>query len=315
MAEVVAQPVAVRGSYGVSYVEWAPVFAGAVLAAALSFVLLTFGSGIGLSLLSPYPSHSYGSAAASIAALWGLIVPIGSLLIGGYIAGRMRAPREGADEAETEFRDGLHGALVWGVAILFGAVLTFFAASATAQAGLAVGAAGAAEKGAVYAPALDTLFSPVTVADATPAPAPPTSAAKPTVGAPTSPSAVRSADEHDAAARVIASAVAAGHLGASERSYLANLVSQRTGMSSADAEKRVDQAFAEARHAADRARRAAIVTSLVTATALLIGLAGAWYGAQRGGHHRDRNIPARFTWGWRTWDWRSRRAGVDRAPM
>ena len=43
----------------------------------------------------------------------GIMVPIGSLLIGGYIAGRMRAPREGADEAETEFRDGLHGGLVW----------------------------------------------------------------------------------------------------------------------------------------------------------------------------------------------------------
>ena len=165
MAEVVAEPVGVPGSYG-SYIEWAPVFAGAVLAAALSFVLLTFGTGIGLSLLSPFPPHSYGRAAASIAALWGLIVPIGSLLIGGYIAGRMRAPREGADEAETEFRDGLHGALVWGVAILFGAVLTFFAASATAQTGLAVGAAGAAQKGALYAPALDTLLSPVTVADA-----------------------------------------------------------------------------------------------------------------------------------------------------
>jgi hypothetical protein len=313
MAEVVAQPVAVRGSYGVGYIEWGPIFAGAVLAAALSFVLLTFGTGIGISLLSPDPSHSYGRAAASIAALWGLSVPIGSLLVGGYIAGRMRAPREGADEAETEFRDGLHGALVWGVAVLFGAVLTFFAASAAAHTGLAVDPAGAAEKGAVYAPAVDTLFSPVTVADATPAPAPPTSAAKLGVGAPTSPSAVRSADE--AAERVIASGVAAGHLGASERSYLANLVSQRTGMSAAEAEKRVDQAFAEARHAADRARRAAVVTSLVTATALLIGLAGAWYGAQRGGHHRDRNIPARFTWGWRNWDWKSRRTDVNRAPL
>ncbi len=272
--------------------------AGAVLAAALSFVLLTFGTGIGLSLLSPYSSHSYGRAAASIAALWGLIVPIGSLLAGGYIAGRMRAPREGADEAEAEFRDGLHGALVWGVAVLFGALLTFFAASATAQTGLSIGAAGAADKGAIYAPALDTLLSPVTVADATPAP--PTPIAKPPASTPALSSVPRSTDEHDAAAHVIASAVAAGHLSASERSYLANLVAQRTGMSAADAEKRVDQAFAEARHAADRVRRAAVVTALVTATALLIGLAGAWYGAQRGGHHRDRNIPARFTWGWST---------------
>src|SRR5580765_325379 len=98
MAEVVAPPGAVRRSFASSYVEWGPVFAGAILAGALSFVLLTFGTAIGLSLLSPYPGHSYGRAAASGAAVWGLVVPIGSLLIGGYIAGRMRAPREGADE-------------------------------------------------------------------------------------------------------------------------------------------------------------------------------------------------------------------------
>jgi hypothetical protein len=144
MAEVVAPPGAVRTSFASSYVEWGPVFAGAILAGALSFVLLTFGTAIGLSLLSPYPGHSYGRAAASVAALWGLVVPIGSLLIGGYIAGRMRAPREGADEAETEFRDGLHGALVWGVSVLFGGLLTLFAASATAQTGIA-----SADKGAI----------------------------------------------------------------------------------------------------------------------------------------------------------------------
>ena len=54
---------------------------------------------------------------------------------------------------------------------------------------------------------------------------------------------------------LIASSVAAGHLGAADRSYLTALVSQRTGLSSADAEKRVDQSFAQARDAADEARR------------------------------------------------------------
>jgi hypothetical protein len=47
----------------------------------------------------------------------------------------------------------------------------------------------------------------------------------------------------------------------------------------------------------------------------MIGLAAAWYAAQRGGHHRDGNIPARFTWGWRNWDWRSRRTDVSRRPV
>lgn len=38
-----------------SFIEWGPVFAGAVLAAALSFVLLTFGTAIGLSATLPWP--------------------------------------------------------------------------------------------------------------------------------------------------------------------------------------------------------------------------------------------------------------------
>jgi hypothetical protein len=92
MPEVIAPSGPIRTSFATSYIEWAPVIAGAVVAAALSFVLLTFGTAIGLSLVSSYPAHSYGRAAASMAALWGLVVPIGSLLVGGYISGRMRAP-------------------------------------------------------------------------------------------------------------------------------------------------------------------------------------------------------------------------------
>jgi hypothetical protein len=114
---------------------------------------------------------------------------------------------------------------------------------------------------------------------------------------------------------VIAAAVASGHLSPTQKSYLAGLVSQRTGMNPADAEKRVEQTFAEARQAADKARRATVVAALVTATGLMIGLAAAWYAAQRGGHHRDQNIPARFTWGWRNWDWRSRRTDINRRPV
>ena len=77
---------------GTSYVEWGPIFARAVAAAALSFVLLTAGAAIGLSLVSPYPSQSYGKWAATLATGWVLVVTIGSFLVGGYIAGRMRLP-------------------------------------------------------------------------------------------------------------------------------------------------------------------------------------------------------------------------------
>ena len=46
------------GRAGSSYVEWSAVFAGAVVASAISFVLLTAGAAIGLSLVSPYEFRS-----------------------------------------------------------------------------------------------------------------------------------------------------------------------------------------------------------------------------------------------------------------
>ena len=77
---------------GASFVEWGPVFAGAVLAAALSFVLLTFGTAIGLSAASPWPNSGLSAGViASLAVFWAIAQQIGSLMAGGYVAGRTRA--------------------------------------------------------------------------------------------------------------------------------------------------------------------------------------------------------------------------------
>ena len=46
----------VPASSSTSFVEWGAVLAGAVLAVAISFVLLTFGAAIGLSATSPWPN-------------------------------------------------------------------------------------------------------------------------------------------------------------------------------------------------------------------------------------------------------------------
>lgn len=296
MVDVVGQPSRIGGSY----VEWGAVIAGAVLAAGVSFVLLTFGAAIGLSLISPYASQSYGRSATSVAALWGLIVPIFSLLIGGYVTGRLRASWDAADEAEVEFRDGIHGALVWGVSIVIGGLLAFFAATAAAQTGVGI-VNSTTDRGAMFAPAMDSLFNPVNVADAssTAPPAATTPPGKPTASGASAALARTGTDEHESVTRVLSSAVAAGHLGVADRNYLTGVVSQRTGLSTSDAEKRVDQAYAQALEAADKARKSAVVAGLVTATGLFLGLAAAWYGAQRGGHHRDQKIPARFTWSFR----------------
>jgi len=245
------------------HVEWGAVFAGAVAAAALSFVLLSAAASLGLSLISAYPGQSYAKSGGTIAALWSLIVVIGTFFLGGYLAGRLRSSwREGTAD-EVAFRDGIHGLLVWSVGILFGALIAFVAALTTVQSGAQVaGAAG----DAALAPATDTLLRTSATA-ATTAPL----------------------DRGDVA-RVLAASVANGQLSANDRSYLAQAVAQRSGIPAAEAEKRVDTAFEDARRAVETARKATAATGLLTVSALLIGLVAAWYGAQRGGFNRDNNL-------------------------
>jgi hypothetical protein len=71
-------------------------------------------------------------------------------------------------------------------------------------------------------------------------------------------------------------------------------VAQQAGVSQEEAAKRVDEALTGARQAADKARRAAILTGLVTALSLMISFAAAWWAAMKGGEHRDNAVPARF---------------------
>src|SRR4029079_15525984 len=77
---------------GGSYMEWSAVFAGAIGASAISFLLLTFGAAIGMTLTSPLPEASglsvWGMVIAT--AWWAVIVEIGSFFAGGYLAGRLR---------------------------------------------------------------------------------------------------------------------------------------------------------------------------------------------------------------------------------
>ena len=120
----------------VAYIEWSAVLAGAAMAAALSIVLLTFGSAIGLSLTSPWQGSGLSaSTTATLAAFWVILLQIGAALAGGYIAGRMR-PRWSATElSESEFRDGLHGGLVWALSVILSAYLVSSAIVGISRAG------------------------------------------------------------------------------------------------------------------------------------------------------------------------------------
>ena len=293
---------------GASFVEWGAVFAGAVLAAAISFVLLTFGAAIGLSATSPWPNSGVSAKLiATLALLWAMMQQIGAFMVGGYVAGRMRSRWREPTQHEVEFRDGLHGGLVWAVGIVIAAALLMATAGAAAKTGadLAGKAAGAVavSAGDPMDAVLDSMLRPATVAQAASSSGP-AAAATPPAAAASRARAVGGDESRSEMARLLASAVAGGSLSEQNRNYLTQLVAQRSGLSQPEAERRVNEAFTAAREAADKARKATILTGFVTAASLIVSFGAAWWAAMRGGQHRDNQIPARFPFG------RNRRSNV-----
>jgi hypothetical protein len=302
MTHVGPAPATSATSAGASFVEWGAVLAGAFLAAAISFVLLTFGAAIGLSATSPWPNSGVSAKLiATLAVLWAMMQQIGAFMVGGYVAGRMRSRWHEPTQHEVEFRDGLHGGLVWAVGIVIGAALAMATAGAAAKTGIDVaGKAAGVTALSTTEPmdaVLDSMLRPTTVAQAPSASTPP-AAATPAPSALRTRSTAASSDEtRSEMARILASAVASGALSDQNRAYLAQGVAQRSGLSQQEAERRVNEAFTAAREAADKARKAAILTGFVTAASLIISVGAAWWAAIRGGQHRDNEVPARFAFG------------------
>ena len=101
--------------------------------------------------------------------------------------------------------------------------------------------------------------------------------------------------------RIFADNLGAGSLPPRELAYLASLVSAQTGLAQADAEKRVDEAFAEAKNAetkarlaADKARKATALAAFLAAATLAVGCAAACAAAGVGGRHRDEQTELRL---------------------
>jgi len=276
-----------------SYLDWAPVIAGALLAAAVSFVLLTFGSAVGLSLTSAYEGSGISLAAFSIAAaLWLLWVQISSFFAGGYLAGRMRRRHGDASEHESDIRDGSHGLTVWALGVLLGAFIAVSGISgAVSTATSAIGAAAGTTAAAATAAVADVDPS-MLLTDRLMRPA-----AQPAASAPASPSAGQAGADMDVRSELgrVLMASLDGELSAEDRAYVTATIAAQTGISQEEAEQRVSQFVeqarqleADARSAADRARRLAMLVAFMTAASLLISGAAAYYGATLGGNHRDK---------------------------
>src|SRR5437588_1743477 len=210
----VGAPIASRTeTAGLSFVEWGAVFAGAVLAAAISFVLLTFGAAIGLSATSPWPNSGLSAKViASLAVFWAMAQQIGSIMLGGYVAGRMRS-RWHEPGHEAEFRDGLHGALVWAVAVLISAFLVFMTAGMAASTGADIAGKAAGSLVGTTDPmdaVLDTMLGPTATAQAAAPGAP--AAGPPTSARPRAANAATGDGTRAEVSRILASSVASGSI-------------------------------------------------------------------------------------------------------
>ena len=275
-----------------SYMQWGPVFAGGLMAAALSFVLLTFGSAIGFSVTSPWENSGLSAkTTGAIAVFWTIAQQIAAFLVGGYVAGRMRTRWTEARPDEVEFRDGLHGGLVWAVGVVFGAALILSTVGSAVRTGTEVVGKVASTAVANADPLsyqVDVLLRPANQGGGAGVAAP--AAQPPATGATT--------DPRPEITRIMARSLATGTLTDTDRIYLTGLIAQRTGVPPQEIDQRVRSTYAEAQRiakdTADKARRTAMLAGFVTAAALLISLAAAWWAAVRGGHHRDNAVPARI---------------------
>ena len=275
-----------------SGVSWGAIFAGAAAAAALSLILVLLGFGLGFSAVSPWAHEGVSAKSLGISTIvWLAFTQIVASGLGGYIAGRLRVKWANMHGDEVYFRDTAHGFLAWCVATLVTATLVAGSISSVVSGGVQAGAsmAGGAASAVTQAAStaagntdsdqygyfIDSLFRddrPAAVSD---------DAARGTV------------------TRIFVRSLSTeGQLSAEDRTYLAQLVAQRTNLTQADAERRVDEVYARtqkavadtklaAQQAADTAAKVAAWTSLWMFVALLIGAFFASLAATFGGRRRD----------------------------
>jgi hypothetical protein len=311
-------------SSGFSAVSWPAVFAGAIAAAALSLILMVLGTGLGLTLVSPWASRGASAETISWSTIgWITFQALAASGLGGYIAGRLRVKWTSVHTDEVYFRDTAHGFLAWAVATLITAMaLTsviggIVGAGTKAVAGVAAGGVQIASQGVAAAAStaaqdtgtpsatsaqqsstmylVDSLFrvDPSTQAAGV-------NAGTSARGMPPSPTGNEAANgnSRNEIARILDNGMRAGSLPADDTRYIAQLVAQRTGMSQQDAEARVNAAYqgaqkkmqeaeATARQAADQARKAGAYAALWIFVSLLLGAFVASLAATWGGRRRD----------------------------
>jgi hypothetical protein len=268
-------------------VAWSAAIAGAIIAAALAFVLDSFGVALGLGLSSASPTWRDTSfALVLLSGLFLLLVALASYGLGGYVAGRMRH-RFAASE-NPEFQDGMHGLLVWGIATILAGLIAAVTVPVLPR---VPGMSATTPQGASVVPGesligfeLDRLFRG---------------------------SEKRSGGEltydRAEAARILLTTSSHSGMDPADRGYLAKLIATDAGIPAPDAERRVDDAASHVKQAVNRARSSTVILAFMIGAATLLGALAAWAAAVTAGRYRDGRepIPSLFDWSFES---RSRRA-------
>jgi hypothetical protein len=271
----------------VAYVDWAPIVAGAVVAAAISTVMSAFGAAIGLSATSPVSGSAISGAAWIVAtALWVLWIAVSSFVAGGYLAGRMRRRIHDASEHESDIRDGAHGIIVWAIGALLIGYLATSSITGAAKSVASAGVGGATTLLSASINPLDAAVNRLTRAGGADA---------------------ATADNFkQEVTSLLATSAANGSISDEDKTYLTAQIAAHAGLSQADAAKRVDDAMAalnaaseKAKQAAEVARKTGVLVAFMIAASLAVSAAAAWWAASMGGKHRDEGVDLSHLTVWR----------------
>jgi hypothetical protein len=257
----------------ISGASWGAILAGGVATAALTFVVLSLGVGLGLSVVSPWGNSGVSATTVKIGTgLYLIVVAMLSSSIGGYLAGRLRTRSIGAHTNEVYFRDTAHGFLSWAFAMLLGFVVLATPAG-NILGGATSGISQAVTTNATQSGPADGYVDALLRTDGS--------------------SSQAAGNPDNARSELVrlftANVMKGGDLNAPDLSYVAKVVATRTGLSQADAEKRVSDVITQAKTDLDNARKAAAQLAFWLTASLLIGAFCASLAATEGGSLRDRS--------------------------